>query len=219
MIAAVGIDPGASAGVAAVAWDGRTRPILLHAGNVRASTEALWWHRARQELDLVHQALAAVHDADTILRGERFLEAVPVWMEEPPPATSSGNRLAGDRRGMRSWYGMGRRAGLLTAAALEAELSAPLRIPQRKWVGLHHRGTVRRRKVRTQGSSIPGAHRIAEAEVVVAGSHQVLASVAGAGTDAARKAAIDVAESILVAAAACFSRAQELHPATPEVVR
>jgi len=205
---AVGIDPGASAGVAAVAWSGSGRPRLLYAANVRASTDALWWQRAVAHLEAVQRALLDTLDPEALAgSADRCLAAVPVWIEEPPPATTRDSRLAGDKRGMMSWYGMGRRAGLLTAATLEVGLPAPERIAQRRWVHLHHPGTVRRRKVQVRGIPIHGWHRVAEASLVVEGAELVLAELAAQSSRAAQSGAVDVAEAILMAAAACFDQA------------
>ncbi len=122
MSAALVIDPGASAGLALVQrLTARSRhPFQVIKHSRIHGRRGLWLERAAAEID---NALEAARFAG--------LEISTVVIEEPAPASRSGS-LAGDKRGQRTWFGIGRRVGAIEAIAPSRGLTVSL-LTARDW--------------------------------------------------------------------------------------
>lgn len=175
---AVGIDPGASGGVALVDV-GEPRPRLLYAARLYGSSYTTWVSRA----DATLTEVAAAVDRAGVAVAE-----VPVWVEDPPPAIREGG-LDGDSRGLASWVGLGRYQGFALAAAVRAGFSRFERVQVSAWTRVLGPAVASRK-------SGDGAHRIREAGMLLAGG-EVLATLP-----------VDVSESALVACAAALRKGE-----------
>lgn len=181
--AVIGVDPGASTGIAVV-LSGAARPSCLGTWECYGTLRRRW---DRLE-DAVLQAYlaAAEHVAP-----ELILFAV----EDPPPA-SRRRSLAGDKRGQRTWAGIGRYQGMALAASclalrrLSRGSPPPILVPQREWrdawLPAIHPSKVG-----------DGGHRVVEAERLVEGVDFDLIAPA-------RR--VDAAEAVLLAGAVLRTR-------------
>lgn len=182
----VGADSGEHAAWAVVEWT-RGAFVLLHVADVYG-VEHAWLRRAR-----TGATSSWSHILDAVDQRLELAAGAQVWIEEPPAFSRQIGK--GRRRTQASWIGLGRRVGLLEGLwwVESGEVShAELVEPSRWWDELH--GAVRRGKDERDG----GLHRVREAEQLVRGSAGPLARI-----PISRR--IDVAESILIAAAAAKS--------------
>lgn len=175
---AVGVDVGRETGIAYVRADvvaGRVQLPLVLVGCARIYGEPRPWCR---RIDDFASSISTPPDH--------------CWIEKPPPV-SRGDTLAGDSRGQKSWFGMGRYAGRAEGALLRAGWAA-LFVEQSLWARvLSPLGVARKKKGE-------GRHRFSECARLlrieggdpVASSHLV--------------DSVDVAEGALIAAAALICR-------------
>ena len=181
---ALGIDPGASTGLALVRDVPGGLPELLGA----------WcaWGADREWLRRLNESLGVVG----VLAFDRgvALADVVVWVEEPPSHWRSG----GPRNTQAAARGIGRRMGQVEMAwAQRTEGTWPRRVQGPEWWE-PWRGQV------AHGKIGDGGHRIAEAGRWVEGARAVLAAMEQE-TTAARERRVDVAEAILIAGAAAMA--------------
>ena len=206
-IVCIGIDPGAAAGVAAVAWTGKGRPELLALGRVRIpspSQQHLRWCRAA--MVAVSDVWAAVQSLDPAP------SVVPVWVEQAPPTVRAEARRRHQVGGMAAWLGLGGYMGRLEAYAAAITGQELYRVEHVRWIGEHDRRTVRPRKHQSRDDPVLGWHRLAEAGAVVEGATEALSELADCSVKAEQANAIDCAEAILIAAAGCLA---QFRPARP----
>ena len=179
MIAAIGLDPGATSGAALVAvpWGADPRPRLLAATAITASSPTKLRGPARTaEWTRRYQRAAeeALRRFRCILPAHR-LDEVALAVEERPGSTGPTEEV----------YGLGCRTGQLVAAVEHIFGRAPELVPQPWWTEILD---VPPRK------SGGGGHRIEEASARLVGAAELLDQVPAT-------ARVDVAEACLLALA------------------
>jgi hypothetical protein len=193
VVYSLGLDPGACSGVALGRRVSRgQRPELLLLLPVFGSNRRTWFARAVEVMRKVRELVPE----DAELR---------VSLEEPPPASTKGS-LKGDKRGQKTWLGIGRYQGLLIAACLVAGLPVPVHVQLTKtsrkadaplgWTDILG---VSPRKYLPVGKTRVGEHRIPEAAQHVQGAREALREFAGTAKTYTRD--IDLAEAALIMAA------------------
>lgn len=181
----IGIDPGASTGVAVVRGEltprGSMRFSVVWVESVFGSTKRLLWTRMKQ--------------AAMVARGHAG-DAGVFYIETISPTIRKGS-IAGVRDGMSAWAGLGQHRGLALAAAMEADLPVE-DIAQREWA----------RSLPISRAKGGDVDRVAEAGRLVAGAADALNAL-DASSEAARSRRVDVAEAVLIAAAGCLVTARK----------
>ncbi len=200
-IVAIGIDPGAKAGIAAVAWTGKGRPELVAVAGVRVPSPAQNHRRwIRAAMVAVADVWAAVEQLDP------GPEVVPIWVEQAPPTATSTARRRHQVGGMAAWLSLGAYQGRLEAITVGVTGEEIQRVEQGRWVRLHSRRAVRLRKMDLPGHPQEGWHRIAEAAFVVDGAGEALERWSLSSVKADQKLAVDISEAVLIAAAGCLAQ-------------
>ncbi|MEL6345613.1 MAG: hypothetical protein AAFV53_21065 [Myxococcota bacterium] len=147
------VDPGADSGVALVCDDPVERQALgrlLGSWRVYGRRYRVWLHRANAA---VEEALECCEDVGV---------TIDDFAIEVPPSTAKRSSLKGDRRGMKSWLGLGQRIGAWQAVGHRYGLDARM-VPVGVWTAALGPVGVRSKKV--EG----GKHRILEALRLVPG--------------------------------------------------
>jgi len=179
MVFCVAVDPGRHGGVALVT-EGQPgkRPVLLGVRHIGGDRPALWYRRAERGL---RELVALIEEG----------AEVRAYVEDPPKVSRRGT-LKGDKRGQRTWAGIGRYQGMAIAACVVAGLGEPVLLPVKAWTS-------------AWGVMVPGGkrgdgtHRIREAELLVEGSREALDSIPVSYR-------VDAAEAVLMAGAGALAR-------------
>ena len=187
---AIGVDPGASTGIAVVRGEITNRGAMqftaVWAESVFGSSKKLLWLRLKDA------ARAAV---------ERAGDGATAYIETISPTIRRGS-IAGVRDGMTAWAGLGQHRGLALGAVMDAGAVVE-DLPQREWSQILP-------IARAKGA---GTDRVWEASRLVAGATDLLALLDDS-SEAARDRRVDVAEAILIAAAGCLMAARKEKSAT-----
>ena len=202
---ALGVDPGRVTGMALVrqAVPGR-RPVLLGCWRVTGPSWARWLASLEAALTAARGLLPADYAGTEKPAPERVL----VGIEEPPPVvrrwqhgggrprlgTRLDDRLDGDRNGLRSWVGIGRRQGAVLATAMARGWPEPALVPQSDWVAAWR---IPRGKKSTERGL--GWHRVDEAGLYLEGAAELLERIP-------RSYRVDVAEAAMLAGSLVLPR-------------
>lgn len=188
----VGFDPGRSAALSLLVDRGAQRPELVAAWEIHGE-DHLWYDRLPLAVAECYTHIVELRAAEA----ETWQRSL-VWAEDWVPYA----RKDRDRERQHAWIGLGRRQGAFMAAWCQAAATLPTLVPPGNESPQH---VVRARQGWTALLGVPpgkseqdgGAHRIREAGMYVGGPvrERILAC-----TSRARQ--IDLAESLLIAAAA-----------------
>jgi len=194
-VACIGMDPGRSTGLAAVAWSDEG-PRLLGLHSVYGSNRRTWLGRAGA-------ATADLHSKVFGLQGEGLVAA---YVEEIPATMRMGS-IRGVTRGHKAWAGLGQWRGLGLGALITAEVEVT-DIDQTVWVGAVRSSLGRIAESKNEGDPLL---RVREASNLIRGAREALVELGappgwqpGDKLTAGEERSIDAAEAILIAAAGCI---------------
>lgn len=189
---AVGCDPGACGALSMVRWSEIDKTAsLLGTWPIYGRRTSLWFERCRHALEEIQICCERYHlDLSELRLGI-----------EVPPRTSRMGSLSGDRRGQRTWFGLGKYAGRIEASWYTLGGRRCIDVAISTWTGCL-KGQVRSHKMGK------GKHRITEACTLLPEARAIF-------QDLPARVHIDSAESMLIALA--IARAEAHAPLNPDL--